>query len=80
MDTKLTLKLNKQIIENAKKYAKEKKVSLSKIIESYLQSITSENDTKIEITPFVESLSGVIDLKESDYKRDYSDYLNAKYK
>ncbi|MEX1191185.1 MAG: DUF6364 family protein [Brumimicrobium sp.] len=80
MDTKLTLKLNKHIIENAKKYAKEKRVSLSKMVESYLQSITTENDTKLEITPFVESLSGVIDLKESDYKRDYTDYLNTKYK
>lgn len=80
MDTKLTLKLNKHIIENAKRYAKDKKVSLSKMIESYLKSITTESDEKLSITPYVESLSGVIDLKESDYKKDYSDYLNEKYK
>ncbi|MGM0477940.1 MAG: DUF6364 family protein [Bacteroidota bacterium] len=80
MDTKLTLKLNKRIIENAKKYAKEKKMSLSKMIETYLQSITTESDEKGEITPFVESLSGVIDFAESDYKKDYADYLNKKYK
>lgn len=80
MDTKLTLKLNKHIIENAKKYAKEKKISLSKMIEAYLQSITSESDDKPEITPFVESLSGVVNFTEIDYKKDYSDYLNEKYK
>lgn len=80
MNTKLTLKLDKHIIENAKKYAKEKKISLSKMIESYLQSITKENKEEIEITPFVKSLSGVIKLSDDDYKKEYSDYLNKKYK
>jgi hypothetical protein len=36
MDTKLTLKLNGDIIEQAKTYAKKKNTSLSKLIESYL--------------------------------------------
>jgi len=80
MDTKLTLKLDKHIIESAKTYAKEKKISLSKMIESYLKSITKESEEKVEITPFVESLSGVIHLSDNDYKNDYSDYLNEKYK
>lgn len=80
MDTKLTLKLDKHIIENAKKYAKEKKISLSKMVESYLNSITKESEEKVEITPFVESLSGVINISKEDYKEDYSDYLNEKYK
>ncbi len=80
MDTKLTLKLDKQIIENAKIYAKEKKISLSKMIESYLQSITKDSEEMIEITPFVKSLSGVIKLSDEDYKKDYYDYLNKKYK
>lgn len=80
MDTKLTLKLDKHTIENAKKYAKEKKISLSKMIESYLKSITKEDEEKVEITPFVESLSGLIHLSDDDYKKGYSDYLNEKYK
>lgn len=36
MDTKLTLKLDNSIIQQAKSYAKEKNTSLSKLIESYL--------------------------------------------
>lgn len=80
MDTKLTLKLDKHIIENAKKYAKERKISLSKMVESYLNSITKESDEKVDITPFVESLSGVINISKEDYKEDYSDYLNGKYR
>ena len=38
MDTKLTLKLDREIIEEAKKYAREKNISLSKLIESYLET------------------------------------------
>ncbi|MGC1631597.1 MAG: DUF6364 family protein, partial [Gelidibacter sp.] len=41
MDTKLTLKLNQKVIEKAKKYASKKNISLSRIVEAYLQSLTS---------------------------------------
>ena len=83
METKLTLRLNDTVIERAKIYAKTQKISLSKMIESYLDSLTREKDSdnKISITPLVESLSGVIDLpSDYDYKEEYSDYLNRKYK
>ncbi len=39
MDKKLTLSLNASIIEEAKAYAKENQVSLSRIIEHYLKSL-----------------------------------------
>jgi type I site-specific restriction endonuclease len=61
MDTKLTLKLNQQIIEKAKEYASDKKLSLSRIVEAYLQSLTSENsETDFEISPFVKSIAQLI--------------------
>lgn len=72
MDTKLTLRLNDIVIERAKIYAKNKKISLSKMVEAYLDSLTREieNDNKILITPLVESLSGVINLPtDFDYKK-----------
>jgi hypothetical protein len=83
MDTKLTLRLNENVIERAKAYARNHKISLSKMIESYLDSITKqkEGEKKTPITPLVESLSGVIDLPaEFDYKKEYRDYLAEKYK
>ena len=83
MNTKLTLKLNDHVIERAKKYARNHKISLSKMVESYLDSITKEKEEgkKTSITPLVESLSGVIDLPaDFDYKKGYSDYLVDKYK
>jgi len=81
MDTKLTLSVDKHVIEKAKEYAKSQKISLSRLIESYLASLISEKTRDIEITPLVESLSGVIELgKDFDYKPDYTDYLIEKYK
>lgn len=83
METKLTLRLNENVIERAKNYARSHKISLSKMIESYLDSITKqkEEENKIPITPLVDSLSGVIDLPaDFDYKRNYRDYLENKYK
>ncbi len=83
METKLTLRLNDAVIERAKNYARNHKISLSKMIESYLDSITKpkEAEKKISITPLVQSLSGVIDLPaDFDYKKEYRDYLVEKYK
>ena len=83
METKLTLRLNDSVIERAKIYAKSQKISLSKMIESYLDSLTREdqNNDKSLITPLVESLSGVIDVpSDFDYKKEYGDYLTEKYK
>ena len=80
MDTKLTLKLNKSIIDRAKEYAKGKNISLSKMIENYLQAVTNKQGKEIEISPLVESLTGVIRQKKSDYKKDYTKYLSEKYK
>ncbi|MBK8391307.1 MAG: hypothetical protein IPL23_19325 [Saprospiraceae bacterium] len=85
MDTKLTLKLNQSVIERAKKYASNKKVSLSSIIENYLDSITLEDkNTEFEISPFVKSIStgkSISDNKDwKELRNEYTEYLNEKYK
>jgi len=82
MNTKLTLKLDHEIIEKAKHYASEKKISLSRIIENYLNSLTSdETKNDIQISPFVKSLSSGIKIPaDYDYKKDRADYLDQKYK
>ncbi|MFT5580887.1 MAG: hypothetical protein ACI9XP_001653 [Lentimonas sp.] len=81
MDTKLTLSLDKSVIEKAKKYAKTNKISLSKLIESYLSSLMRKKNTNAEFTPLVESLSGVISIdKNGDLKDGYTDFLIEKYK
>ena len=80
MDTKLTIKLDEGVINRAKRYARHRRTSLSRLIESYLDSVTTEEPDDLEITPLVKSLSGVIRVSEDfDYKKERSDYLNRKY-
>lgn len=83
MDTKLTLKLNQEIIEKAKVYAAQKKVSLSRIIENYLNSLTNDakNENSIEISPFVKSIkTGNSIPADLDYKKEYAERLLNKHK
>ena len=86
MDTKLTLKLDKNVIEKAKIYAAEHKHSLSSMIENYLKAVTSiekkETNEKDKISEFVKSISignGEIP-PDFDYKKARQDYLTEKYK
>ena len=86
MDTKLTLKLDKNVIEKAKIYAAEHKHSLSFMVENYLKAITSmektEANEEIKISEFVKSISignGEIPA-DFDYKKARQDYLIEKYK
>jgi len=73
MDTKLTLKLDGDIIEQAKTYARTKNTSLSKLIESYLALLIEPKDNQ-GVTPLVKSLSGVINIPKSvDYKKHLLD-------
>lgn len=82
MDTKLTLKLNQTVIENAKIYACNQKTSLSRLVESYLKALTvNESKSEFEISPFVKSISTGKSLpNDLDYKNEYSDFLMEKYK
>ena len=81
MDKKLTLSLDKAIIERAKSYAKSNNISLSKLIEAYLGALTKNEKDPSEITPLVKSISGVIELPaDFDEKEAYADFLIEKYK
>lgn len=84
MDAKLTLKLDKSVIDRAKIYAAEHKHSLSLLVENYLKTIIErDNDSENpEISAFVKSLAvgkGKIE-NDFDYKKDRQDYLSEKYK
>jgi len=85
MDTKLTLKLDKFVIEQAKEYAASNNRSLSKIIESYLKSLINRDknndESDIEISPFVKSMSTGIKIPtDIDYKSEMLNHLEEKHK
>ncbi len=84
MDAKLTLKLDKTVIEKAKVYAAEHQHSLSLLVENYLKAIVlmekKEND-EIKISSLAKSFT----IKEkdakigNDYKKELQDILIEKY-
>lgn len=81
MNTKLTLSLDRDIIEQAKEFARSRHQSLSKLIEGYLRQLAGSKDMKAPVTPIVAQLSGVLNAgKVGDHKREYADYLVDKYR
>jgi len=72
MNTKLTLTLKKEIIEQAKKYASEKGRSLSEMVENYFKYLT---ELKLEekpekLSPRVKKLRGIVKVNpDFDYKK-----------
>ena len=83
MNTKLTLTIEKEVIEEAKTYAKGKNRSLSDIVENYLKSLTHKksNKEKDQIHPMVQSLKGSFKMpKGMDYKKELKKRLEEKYK
>ena len=84
MDSKLTLKLDENVIERAKKYAAEKKLSLSRLIENYLDALTTDDLNNLEISPFVKSIANgkqlPNEMENAKLKDDYIDHLDRKYR
>ena len=73
MQTKLTLRLEDELIDKAKLVAQQKGKSLSKMVSEYFAYITSnELSTDFELPPIVKALYGSLadsKLDESDYKK-----------
>lgn len=81
MNAKLTLSLDRDIIEQAKEFASSQHKSLSKLIEGYLRQATSSTVEQQQVTPLVARLSGVIDARKlGDHKSGYGDFLADKYR
>ena len=51
MNTKLTLTIDNNIINEAKKYAGQKRISLSKLVEFYFSSLTNSSTRNAEKLP-----------------------------
>ena len=78
METKLTLKLDRAVIQSVKKYAQNNNKSLSKLVEQYFRKLVSEDEERTKYSPLVEELSGVVSEKDLQGV-DYLGYLDKKY-
>jgi len=76
MQTKLTLRLEDSLIQEAKIYAKQHDKSLSQVVSDYFQALT-RNSERDKTPPITQSLIGILspELQVSDYKK----HLEKKY-
>lgn len=81
--SKLTLSVDSNVIYRAKQYAEKRHISLSKLVQNYLDQLSAHsNDQKSDIDPDILALTGIlkgkvpddIDLKEERFK-----YLKGKH-
>ncbi len=82
MNTKLTLTLEKEVIDIAKQYAKKKGQSLSEIVENYFKFLTkdSKSKRKPELSRKVKSLKGILKVSEGfDYKKILEEEISKKH-
>lgn len=79
MQTKLTLRLEDHLIEQAKSYAAQAGKSVSQLVADYFKLLTSQKiKTSLPSTPITQSLRGL--LRESNFdEKDYKKYLEGKY-
>lgn len=82
MHTKLTLTIEKEVIEIAKEYAKEKGQSLSEMVENYFKFVTVDRPKikETQLSPKVKKLRGIIKTGNNfDYKQILIEELSKKY-
>ena len=84
MNTKLTLSLEKEVIEQAKIYAKGTGRSLSEMVESYFKNLTStaekNNFESNDIEEQLKKITGIVTLPiDFDEKKAIQEYLEEKY-
>jgi hypothetical protein len=74
-ETKLTVRVPRDLLENIKRYAAQNNTTLTDLIEAYLRRIPSQHH--LENAPIVRRLSGTLpsDVTIQDYKQ----HLEEKY-
>lgn len=80
MKIKLTLTVEKEVIEKAKIYAKKTDRSLSEIIENYLNEIIDESSPNAPISPHLKKIVGCVTLPNHfNEKKAIRAYLEKKH-
>ncbi|MDQ7074007.1 MAG: DUF6364 family protein [Gammaproteobacteria bacterium] len=77
MQTKLTLRLDDNLIEQAKRYAKQNDKSLSQVVADYFQFLNQKKQPN-KIPPITRSLIGLLESQQGD-EEEYKKHLEQKY-
>ena len=74
--TKLTVRVPQDVLEGAKRYAREHQTNLTRLISEYLRHLSVEDDP-LTRAPIVQRLSGTLSPDVS--VEDYRQHLESKY-
>ena len=75
-ETKLTVRLPRELLENAKRYARKQNTTVTNLISEYLRRMPASLDI-LQDAPIVRRLSGTLSKNVSI--ADYKKHLEAKY-
>lgn len=75
-ETKLTIRVPRQVLEDAKRYARQHDTTLTRLISQYLRRVSMQGDPLAD-APIVRGLSGT--LSPSVSVEDYRKHLEEKY-
>jgi hypothetical protein len=79
MITKLTLRMDEELIASAKAYSEKTGKSISRIVSDLFEMIKNEKFKEdYPLSPIVRSLKGVMKNNQID-EQDYKDYLEKKF-
>jgi len=73
---KLTLRMNKRLIEQAKMYAARRNISVSELVETFFLRLEDADENGH--TQLVRQLTGILS-EEVDVEKEYTDHLMEKY-
>jgi hypothetical protein len=85
LKTKLTLRMEEELIERAKAWAKSRDVSLSDAVANFFSAL-SETELQPALSPWTRSLVGAARRPgepapgDDELRADYVDYLDRKYR
>ncbi len=74
--TKLTIRVPRNLLQGAKRYASENDTTLTRLVSEYLRQLTAQSGP-LTSAPIVQRLSGTLSRDVS--LQDYGKYLEEKY-
>lgn len=77
MTVKLNLTINEKVAAKSKRYAAKKGVSVSRLVEEYLEKLTNEDSKKEK--NFVKRTAGTLRLRIDSIDKARDEYLKKKY-
>ena len=81
MGAKLTLRLDETLIKNAKRLARTRKISLSRMVSDYFKSISAQQKKEAVTSPILSEITGILPSKADNKQllKSYKKHIEDKY-